>query len=75
MIQVWRKGVNTNDTSPIGKGNGSKSDDTITVTSWTNRPPLTVGETYQVKERALYQTTCATSTPDGNPVATFTVTE
>ena len=75
MIQVWRKGVDTNKTSAIGKGSGSKSGKTITVTSWTDRPALTVGETYQVKDRALYQTTCATNTPDRNPVATFTVVE
>lgn len=75
MIQVWRNGVDTNTTRPIGKGAGSKSGDTITVTSWTDKPALTVGTAYQVKERALYQTTCATNTPDGNPKATFTVTE
>lgn len=75
MIQVWRKNVDTNKTSPIGKGEGSKSGKTITVTKWTDRPALTVDEIYQVKDRALYQTTCATNTPEGSPKATFTITE
>lgn len=72
VIQVWKGNQNPSSDPPIGKGNGAVDSraKTATITEWTDKAAIRVGDPYKLKSGGKQYDATAVA-PGINEVAKF----